>query len=70
MTDEVKFDDPNRPQLTIARVLEEHHRSSISQIICYCGFLETRFPSFSPYTDGLDLHRAEVLWNTFRIEDA
>lgn len=69
MSEEVKFKDPMHPEYTIAKVLEEHHRKSIPWIICYCGFVETRFPSFNPYTDGLDLHRAEVLQNTFRIED-
>ena len=70
MTEPVQFEDNRHPEYTIAKVLEEHHRSSIPKIICYCGFLETRFPSFNHYTDGLDLHRAEVLWDSFRIEDA
>ena len=67
---EIKLDHHTHPTVTIGHVLSKHHRSSISQVICYCGFVEERSPVFDLLNGGLDLHRAEVLWDIFRIEDA
>ena len=72
MADEVRFDPRAHPTVTIAKVLIEHHPfgSAPGACVCYCGFGETRREAFTASADGLDLHRAEVLWGTFRIEDA
>lgn len=70
MIKQIKFDSKIHPTVTIAKVLSLHHRAGIRTVICYCGFQESRSPIDDPKSDGLDLHRAEIIWNTFRIEDA
>ena len=71
---DVRFEDQMHPELTIAEVLGPHHPTKGMRVTmgvtCNCGFWENRNIRRTPTSDGLDLHRAEVLQIAFRIEDA
>jgi hypothetical protein len=71
---DVRFEDQMHPEYTIAKVLAEHHPTKGMRVAmgvtCDCGFWEGRNIRRGSISDGLDLHRAEVLMIAFRMEDA